>query len=126
MALFNINEYNNDMKHGQSQYKKKISGIRCDQYDNKWGIDMNKCVNMPRLNASCEKRGSKERNKFKKKRWVKHSKPEGNTMYNHLNICNTLDIEYKRQWSNDYVFAYYCKDETGSNWRAFLDPSPCV
>ena len=125
MALYNIHEYRTTTP-GHSQHKKKINGVRCDKDDNVWGIDMRRCVRMPRQNASHEERGKKDRNKFKKRRLIKPSKPEGDAMHTRLTLSNTLDSEYRREWSDNYVFEEYCKDETGPNWRCLLDPPPCV
>jgi len=123
MVSYNRNEYK--MKQCvHSQYSKKFRGEQCQENDNIWGIDMSKCVRMPRQNASYEERGKKDRNKVVKRRLIKHSNPEGNMVYIHRNLCNNLDDQYITAWDNHYVHAWYCRDETGSNWRDFLDPPP--
>jgi len=106
------------MFYNRNEYGKN-SVERCDENDNI-------CVRLPRQIAAYTERGKKIRNKAKIRRFIKPSTPEGCSMYTHRNICNSLHDEYTTQWCTDYEFAYYCQDETGSNWKDFLDPRPCV
>ena len=112
MTFYNKNEYKEEPMLPLKKCNKKNSGEQG--------------VRMPRQISSYTERGEKKRNKEKKRRFIKPSKPEGYTIYTHRNICNSLDNEYKTEWYTNYEFAYYCKDETGSNWENFLDPPPCV